>query len=180
MALCSLPLAVKSVLTTRDADEGGDCNMIEYLDWIAGFIGAAAGWYFGGFDGALFALLGLTIVDYVSGVLAAYAQAELSSSRGFNGIARKVIIFSLVGAANVIDKLVFGQADTLRTAVIFFYIANESLSIIENAIKLNVPIPEVLKEKLAQIKGQEHAPAQERDLTLKETRENHIEQNSQE
>ena len=76
-----------------------------------------------------------------------------------------MIIFSLVGAANVIDKLVFGQADTLRTAVIFFYIANESLSIIENAIKLNVPIPEVLKEKLAQIRGQEHAPAQERDLT---------------
>ena len=177
MASCSLPLAFKSALTTRDAGEGGDLDMTKYLDWLAGFMGAAFGWYFGGFDGALFALLGLTIVDYISGVLAAFAQNELSSSRGFNGIARKIIIFSLVGAANVIDKLVFGQADTLRTAVIFFYIANESRSIIENAIKLNVPIPEVLKEKLAQIKGSEHK-AQERDATLKETRENHLAQDN--
>ena len=63
----------------------------------------------------------------------------------------------LVGVANVIDNLLFGHADTLRTAVICFYVANESLSIIENAIKLNVPIPDTLKDKLAQLHGGTHS-----------------------
>jgi len=127
--------------------------MIEHLDWIAGFIGAAFGWYFGKFDGFLFALLAFSTADYISGVMAAYSQKKLSSAVGFKGIAGKVMIFALVGVANVLDILLFGQADTLRTAVILFYIANESLSIIENAIKLNVPIPDALKDKLMQLHG---------------------------
>ena len=66
------------------------------------------------------------------------------------------MIFALVGVANVVDNLLFGHADTLRTAVICFYVANESLSIIENAIKLNVPIPDALKEKLEQLHDSKH------------------------
>ena len=127
--------------------------MTDWISWLASILGGALGWYFGGLDGLLYALLGLTTVDYISGVIAAYTSRELSSAKGFKGIAGKVMIFCLVGAANVVDKLIFGEADTLRTAVIFFYIANESLSIIENAIKLGVPIPDLMKDKLAQIKG---------------------------
>ncbi|MBQ8693450.1 MAG: phage holin family protein [Synergistaceae bacterium] len=137
--------------------------MTDWISYLAGLLGGALGWYFGGLDGLLYALLGLTIVDYISGISAAFAQRELSSSTGFKGIARKVMIFALVGAANVVDKLIFGQADTLRTAVIFFYIANESLSIIENAIKLGVPIPDLMKDKLAQIKGSASSPTDQKD-----------------
>ncbi|MBQ8693363.1 MAG: phage holin family protein [Synergistaceae bacterium] len=133
--------------------------MTDWISYLAGLLGGALGWYFGGLDGLIFALLALSAIDYISGVSAAFAQHELSSSIGFTGIARKVMIFALVGAANVVDKLIFAQADTLRTAVIFFYIANETLSIIENAIKLGVPIPDVLKDKLAQL----HNPKSEPD-----------------
>ena len=125
--------------------------MSDWINWLAGLLGGALSWYFGGLDGLIFALLALSIIDYISGVSAAFTQHELSSDVGFTGIARKVMIFCLVGAANVVDKLLFGQADTLRTAVIFFYIANETLSIIENAVKLGVPIPEILKDKLQQL-----------------------------
>ena len=133
--------------------------MTDWISYLAGLLGGALGWYFGGLDGLIFALLALSAIDYISGVSAAFAQHELSSSIGFTGIARKVMIFALVGAANIVDKLIFAQADTLRTAVIFFYIANETLSIIENAIKLGVPIPDVLKDKLAQL----HNPKSEPD-----------------
>ena len=132
--------------------------MSDWINWLAGLLGGALSWYFGGLDGLIFALLALSIIDYTSGVSAAFAQHKLSSDVGFKGIARKVMIFCLVGAANVVDKLLFGQADTLRTAVIFFYIANETLSIIENAVKLGVPIPEILKDKLAQLHGQKSPP----------------------
>ena len=105
--------------------------MTYWFNWLAGILGGTLGWYFGGCDGLLYVLLGLTTVDYISGVIAAYSSRELSSAKSFKGI---------------VD-----QADTLRTAVIF-YIANENLSIIENAIKFSIPIPDLMKDKLAQIK----------------------------
>ena len=128
-------------------------NLSDYANCVAGVLGGALGWYFGKLDGFLYALLAFSTADYISGVMAAWSNKELSSSIGFKGIAGKVMIFALVGIANTIDMLLFGQADTLRTAVIMFYVANESLSIIENAVKLNVPIPEALKDKLMQIHG---------------------------
>ena len=127
--------------------------MTDWINWIAGFLGAAFGWYFGKLDSFLYALLAFSTADYITGVMAAYSQKKLSSAVGFKGIAGKVMIFALVGVANVVDNLLFGHADTLRTAVICFYVANESLSIIENAIKLGVPIPDALKDKLAQLHG---------------------------
>ena len=126
-------------------------DITDYLNWIAGFLGAVFGWYLGKFDGFLYALLAFSTADYITGVMAAYSQKKLSSAIGFKGIAGKVMIFALVGVANVVDNLLFGHADTLRTAVICFYVANESLSIIENAVKLNVPIPDALKDKLQQL-----------------------------
>ena len=147
-------------------------DIADYVNWIAGFLGGAFGWYFGKLDGFLYALLAFSTADYITGVMAAYSQKQLSSAIGFKGIAGKIMIFALVGVANVIDNLLFGHADTLRTAVICFYVANESLSIIENAIKLNVPIPDTLKDKLAQLHGGKSEP--ERDATLRETREAHL------
>ena len=126
-------------------------DITDYLNWIAGFLGAVFGWYLGKFDGFLYALLAFSTADYITDVMAAYSQKKLSSAIGFKGIAGKVMIFALVGVANVVDNLLFGHADTLRTTVICFYVANESLSIIENAIKLNVPIPDALKDKLQQL-----------------------------
>lgn len=131
-------------------------SMSDYVNCLAGMLGGAFGWYFGKFDGFLYALLAFSTADYITGVMAAYSQKILSSAVGFKGIAGKVMIFLLVGVANVVDMLLFGQADTLRTAVIMFYIANESLSIIENAIKLNVPIPDALKDKLEQFHNGKH------------------------
>lgn len=128
-------------------------DITDYLNWIAGFLGAVFGWYLGKFDGFLYALLAFSTADYITGVMAAYSQKKLSSAIGFKGIAGKVMIFALVGVANVVDNLLFGHADTLRTAVICFYVANESLSIIENAIKLGVPVPDALKDKLSQLHG---------------------------
>lgn len=131
-------------------------TMSDYVNCLAGVFGAAFGWYFGKIDGFLYALLAFSTADYITGVMAAYSQKTLSSAVGFKGIAGKIMIFLLVGVANVVDMLLFGQADTLRTAVIMFYIANESLSIIENAIKLNVPIPDALKDKLEQFHNAKH------------------------
>ena len=113
-------------------------------------IGGWLGWYLGGCDGLLYALLGFVIMDYITGVMCAIADKKLSSEVGFKGLCRKVLIFILVGAANIIDVQIIGTGSVLRTAVIFFYISNEGLSLIENAGHLGLPIPEKLKAVLEQ------------------------------
>ena len=114
-------------------------------------IGGWLGWYLGGCDGLLYALLGFVVMDYITGVMCAIADKTLSSEVGFKGLCRKVLIFILVGAANIIDVQIIGTGSVLRTAVIFFYISNEGLSLIENAGHLGLPIPEKLKAVLEQL-----------------------------
>ena len=114
-------------------------------------IGGWLGWYLGGCDGLLYALLGFVVMDYITGVMCAIADKKLSSAVGFRGLCRKVLIFILVGAANIIDVQIIGTGSVLRTAVIFFYISNEGLSLIENAGHLGLPIPEKLKTVLEQL-----------------------------
>ena len=114
-------------------------------------IGGWLGWYLGGCDGLLYALLGFVVMDYITGVMCAIADKKLSSNAGFKGLCRKVLIFILVGAANIIDVQIIGTGSVLRTAVIFFYISNEGLSLIENAGHLGLPIPEKLKAVLEQL-----------------------------
>ena len=114
-------------------------------------IGGWLGWYLGGCDGLLYALLGFVVMDYITGVMCAIADKNLSSEVGFKGLCRKVLIFILVGAANIIDVQIIGTGSVLRTAVIFFYISNEGLSLIENAGHLGLPIPEKLKAVLEQL-----------------------------
>ena len=116
-------------------------------------IGGFIGWFLGGCDGLLYALLAFIIIDYITGVMCAIENRELSSEIGFKGISRKVLIFLLVGIANVVDVQVIGTGSVLRAAVCFFYISNEGLSILENAAILGLPIPEQLKKVLKQIKN---------------------------
>ncbi len=114
-------------------------------------IGGWLGYFLGGCDGLLVALVVFTAVDYITGVMCAVADRKLSSEVGFRGICRKVLIFLLVGIANILDVQVIGTGSVLRTAVIFFYISNEGVSLLENAAHLGLPIPEKMKEVLEQL-----------------------------
>lgn len=114
-------------------------------------LGGVLGWFFGGLDGFFIVLLAFVIGDYITGVMVAVTEKKLSSSVGFKGIFRKIIIFILVGVANLLDVHVLGEAGGLRTAVIFFYISNEGISLLENAGHLGIPYPDKLRFVLAQL-----------------------------
>ena len=118
-------------------------------------VGGWLGYFVGGCDGLLYALLAFVVSDYISGVMCAAHDKKLSSSVGFKGIARKVLIFILVGIANIADVHMIGDGSVLRSAVIFFYISNEGLSLLENCAHLGLPIPEKLKDVLEQIHDKE-------------------------
>lgn len=115
-------------------------------------IGGIVGGILGGFDGFMYTLVVCMVVDYITGFMVAIIEKKLSSEVGFRGIFRKVCILMLVGVANLVDVNVIGQGAILRTAVIFFYISNEGVSILENAGKLGLPIPERLRTVLAQLR----------------------------
>lgn len=114
-------------------------------------VGGWLGYFLGGCDGLIIALLLFVVTDYITGVMCAAIDKNLSSSVGFKGIFRKVLIFMLVGIANIIDFQVIKQGSVIRTAVIFFYLSNEGLSLIENAAHLGLPVPEKLKNVLEQL-----------------------------
>ncbi len=114
-------------------------------------VGGWLGYFLGGCDGLLYALIAFVTIDYITGVMCAVIDRKLSSAVGFKGIFRKVLIFLLVGIANIIDVQVVGAGAVLRTAVIFFYISNEGVSLLENAGHLGLPIPEKIKTVLEQL-----------------------------
>ena len=114
-------------------------------------IGGWLGYFLGGCDGLIIALVVFVAVDYLTGILCAIADKSLSSEVGFKGIAKKVVIFMLVGVANILDVEVIGTGSVLRTAVIFFYLSNEGISLLENATHLGLPVPKKLKDVLEQI-----------------------------
>ena len=114
-------------------------------------VGGWLGYFLGGCDGLLYALIAFVVIDYITGVMCAIIDRKLSSAVGLKGIFRKVLIFLLVGIANIIDVQVIGTGAVLRTAVIFFYISNEGVSLLENAGHLGLPIPEKIKTVLEQL-----------------------------
>ena len=114
-------------------------------------IGGWLGYFLGGWDGLLYALIALVVIDYLTGVMCAINDRTLSSEVGFKGICRKVLIFLLVGIAHILDVNVIGSGGVLRTAVIFFYISNEGVSLLENAAHLGLPVPEKIKVVLEQL-----------------------------
>ena len=99
----------------------------------------------------LFALIAFVVIDYITGVMCAISDKKLSSAVGFKGICRKVLIFALVGGGHILDTRVIGAGSVLRTAVIFFYLSNEGISLLENAAHLGLPVPKKLKDILEQL-----------------------------
>jgi toxin secretion/phage lysis holin len=136
--------------------------MKEIWNWVQlafAAIGGFLGWFLGGLDGFLYALIAFVAIDYVTGVLCAIIDKKLSSEIGAKGIFKKVLIFVLVGIAHILDTQILsstvGSGGVLRTAVIFFYLSNEGVSILENAAHIGLPIPEKLREVLKQLHGRE-------------------------
>ena len=128
--------------------------MKEFWNTIQMVFAAVGGWlgyFLGGCDGLLIALVVFAVVDYITGVMCAINDRKLSSEVGFRGICRKVLIFFLVGVANILDVEVIGTGSVLRTAIIFFYLSNEGVSLLENAAHLGLPVPQKLKDVLEQL-----------------------------
>lgn len=121
------------------------------IQMVFSAFGGFIGWFLGGNDGFIYALLAFVVIDYITGIMCAIADKELSSEVGFKGICKKVLIFALVGVGNLLDIYILGQAGILRNVVIFFYLSNEGVSILENASHLGLPVPEKLKEILKQL-----------------------------
>lgn len=129
--------------------------MKTYVLATFGAIGGFLGWFLGDLDGFLYALIIFVACDYITGIMRGIIDKKLSSAIGFKGIFRKVLIFALVGIANILDVYILGQGEILRTAVVFFYLSNEGISLLENAGYLGLPIPEKLKDILIQLHNKE-------------------------
>ena len=114
-------------------------------------VGGWLGWFLGGCDGLLYALIAFVVIDYITGVMCAINDKTLSSAVGFKGICKKVLIFLMVGIGHILDTKVIGTGSVLRTAFIFFYISDEGISLIENAAHLGLPIPQKLRDVLEQL-----------------------------
>jgi len=124
------------------------CYLKTFFIALSGYIG----FFLGGFDGLLRTLILFVIIDYLSGLMCAVVNKNLSSEIGARGIFKKILIFLIIGTAHNIDAYLFNDSDILRTAVVFFYISNEGLSLLENIGNLGLPFPEKLKSALIQIK----------------------------
>lgn len=123
------------------------------IDSVAGTIGAVLGFMYGEVTGLFWALVAFMVLDYISGILAAISVKKLSSKAGFKGIAKKLLILVFVSVGHITDTYVLGGVPVAMTAVILFYIANEGISIVENATELGLPVPQKIKNVLEQIKN---------------------------
>ena len=123
-------------------------NIMDFL--IAAFLGFIT-WFFGGIDGLLQVLIAFSVIDYITGIIAACLNHELSSRVGFRGIVKKMILFMFVGMAHLLDSYLPGDSGSIRAVVCLFYVVNEGISIIENADRIGVPIPRPLHNMLAKL-----------------------------
>lgn len=130
-------------------------NIMNTFQIIFTAIGGYMGWFLGGVDGFMYALITFVVIDYVTGLMVAVLEKKLSSEIGFQGIFKKILIFIFVGIGNIIDVYLLKNGSAIRTAVIFFYISNEGISIIENSAKIGLPIPQKLKDILEQLNKEE-------------------------
>ncbi len=135
------------------------------FDSIFAVIGAFLGFYFGKLDGLLIVLCIFSIIDYLTGIISAIIQKNLSSAIGFKGLMKKMLMFIFVGMANLIDIYLIGSGQVLRSAVIFFYLSNEGLSITENAVEIGLPIPPVLTKFLKKV----NEASQNKEISIGDT-----------
>lgn len=137
-----------------------------------GAVGGFLGWAFGGLDGFLYTLIVFVAIDYITGVICAIVDKKLSSDAGYRGILQKIMIFVVVAVGNIIDVLLLnGQGSPLRTMIIFFYLSNEGLSILEHAARLNIPIPAQLKSVILQLREKEEETDAESDDVIESSSE---------
>lgn len=125
--------------------------MLNKIKMIFTAIGGYLGFILGGYDGFLYALMTFIVIDYITGIMAAALDGKLSSQVGARGIFKKVMIFVMVAIAHIVDTHLIKSGSAIRTAVIFFYISNEGISILENSSNIGLPIPKKLKDILTQI-----------------------------
>lgn len=130
-------------------------DFIHTLQLLFTAIGGYIGWFLGGFDGLVYALVAFVVIDYITGVMVAVLEKKLSSNIGFKGIFKKVLIFTFVGIGHIIDFHIIKNGSAVRTAVIFFYLSNEGLSIVENATRIGLPVPEQLKAVFKELKKED-------------------------
>ena len=126
-------------------------NTLDTLQLALAALGGWLGYFLGGLDGFLYALIVFVVIDYISGFMCAIVDKKLSSNIGFRGIFKKVLIFIMVGIGNILDMYLIQNGSAIRTAVIFFYLSNEGISIIENTAVIGLPVPEKIKEVLQQL-----------------------------
>jgi len=126
-------------------------DIINTIQIVIAAVGGYIGYFLGGWDGFLYALLTFVLIDYITGLMCAVLDKRLSSEVGFRGIFKKVLIFSLVAVGHIIDQNVIGDGSVIRTAVIFFYLSNEGISILENTVHIGLPVPQKLKDILEQL-----------------------------
>lgn len=122
------------------------------IDSIAGAVGAVLGFMYGEVTGLFWALIAFMATDYITGVVVAAINKQLSSEVGFRGLAKKLMILVFVSLGHIADMYVLGGTPVAMSAVMLFYIANEGLSIIENAGNLGLPVPKKLKDIMVQLK----------------------------
>ena len=126
-------------------------ELVNTIQMIVAVLGGYIGYFLGGWDGFLYALVAFVVIDYITGLMVAVLEKRLSSAVGFRGIFKKVVLFSLVAVGHIIDSRLIQSEGVIRTAVIFFYLSNEGISILENTAKIGLPVPEKLKSVLAQL-----------------------------
>lgn len=142
--------------------------LINNLQILFSALGGYIGWFIGGMDSFLYALMAFVIIDYVTGLMGAIVEKKLSSEVGYRGIFKKILIFVLVGVGHTVDLYLIQKGSVFRTAVIFFYLSNEGISILENVSKIGLPIPEKLKQVLENFAMQEKDEEQQSDLHEKD------------
>jgi toxin secretion/phage lysis holin len=127
-------------------------DIINFIKVVFTAIGGYLGYLLGGHDSFLYALIAFVVIDYLTGVMLAIIKGKLSSAVGFKGIFKKVMVFLMVAIGHTIDAYLIKNGGAIRTAVIFFYISNEGISILENSANIGLPIPGKLKDILVQLK----------------------------
>ena len=121
------------------------------LQCMLAAVAGGLGWFLGGWDGFMYALVAFVSADYVAGCCCAILEKKLSSEIGLRGIVKKIFLFLLVGIANIVDVYLIGEGSVIRSATVFFFISNEGLSLLENACRIGLPIPPKLKDALSQL-----------------------------
>ena len=143
-------------------------NMVDVLRIAAAGIGGIATYIWGPWDALIIALVAMVAIDYITGIIKAAMQGKLSSLVGFKGLLKKVAIFLLVAVGVMVDKIIPATNEAVRNAVIFFYIANEGLSILENAGELGLPLPAALKKSLEKMQDKEEKPDIDSDTDIEQ------------